>query len=116
VKVPGIREEDVQHTIVEGLRALGYTVLQTSRRGIRGVCPGCGTRIKSYGGDGADKGTPDLLVSKPGWLGAWIGLEVKSPTGVLRPEQRELAQRCMVFVVRSWEEALEAVQNRGGTM
>jgi hypothetical protein len=101
-------EADVQKLIVAYLRLHGLAVLETSRR--RKRCP-CGRW--PAGGDGCDKGTPDLLV----WLpvpGLWLGLEVKGARTCLSPEQRVLAARGMVVIVRTPEEALAAVRAAGG--
>jgi hypothetical protein len=105
VRVP--TEADVQKLIVAYLRLHGLTVLETSRRRRR-----CRCGRWPAGGDGADKGVPDLLV----WLagrGSWLGVEVKGQKTRLSPEQRVLAARGMVVVVRTPEEALAAVRERG---
>lgn len=96
-------EDDVQATIVEALRLLGYVVLVTSRR--RKRCRVCGAF--SSGGDGCDRGIPDLLVSLGD--GRWLGLEVKGPKTRLSPEQRGLQAAGRIIVVRSVKDALQAV-------
>ena len=102
-----LREEDIQHTIVQGLGLLGYDVLQTSRRGI--VCKRCGQ--KTYGGDGADKGVPDLLITHDSWPKcAALMMECKGPRTRVSPEQRDLERRGRTVIVRSWEEAIAAVR------
>lgn len=105
-----VREEDIQQQIVEGLSLYGYIVLQTTVRGIKARCKGCGSELKAYGGYGADKGVPDLLVSRTDWMaGVWVGLEVKSETGRLKPEQAELLAQNRIHVVRSFDEAKSIV-------
>lgn len=100
-------ESDVEAEVVGGLRLLGYTVLVTSRR-VK-LCPHCGGRQR--GDDGASRGIPDLIVSHPSWgRGVWLGAELKSPTGRLRPEQRELADAGRIVVWRSLEDALVTIQ------
>lgn len=103
-------EESIQRVIVEGLTALGFTVLVTSRRVKR--CPHCGNWQR--GDDGATKGIPDLYFTRREWGNKWIGAEIKSATGRLRPEQKVLAGEGLVFVWRSWEDALEAVRQFEG--
>lgn len=79
--------------IVKALRKSGRTVL----------------RVGQHRADmaGTTVGTPDLFC----WVGCgWIGLECKTKTGRLSPEQRRLAAAGMVRVVRSVEEALEIVE------
>jgi hypothetical protein len=57
---------------------------------------------------GTSKGIPDLLVWRVGWHG-FVGLEVKTPTGRVRPEQRALADAGALVIVRSLDDALAAV-------
>jgi hypothetical protein len=97
-------EAGLQRVIVQALRLLGFTVLQTSRH--RKRCWRCGTW--PAGGDGADRGLPDLLIWSP-TRGAWIGVELKRTGGRLSPEQAALARRGMIHVARTLEEALLAV-------
>lgn len=92
-------EREVQDQVRKALRSLGYTVLSTSS--------GASGRPRKFHNN-QDKGVPDLLVSKEGW-GVWIGLEVKSEKGALQPEQRDLADKGMVFVVRSLDDALRVL-------
>lgn len=92
-------EREIQDGIRSALRKLGYTVLSTS-----------GVGRAKHARNNQDKGVPDLLVSKDGW-GVWIGLEVKAPKGALKPEQKDLADRGMVFVVRSLDDALAVLTN-----
>jgi len=106
---PAVTEDQVQAAIVRALRAAGYTVLITSRR--RRRCVHCGRY--SAGGDGVSRGLPDLLV----WdqrRGGWIGIEVKGARTAVSPEQRELAERGMIAVVRSVEEAFAALTDEKG--
>lgn len=100
-----ISEDTIQQCIVQGLTAYGYTVLVTSRRLKR--CRNCGAW--PGGADGATRGIPDLLVTRKGWGPRWIGLEVKGPTTRVRPEQKALMESGMIVIVRSWEEAYDAV-------
>ncbi len=99
--LPPPREDEIQKQIVQGLSALGFLVLVTSRRVKR--CRHCGNW--QSGKDGAARGIPDLLVSRQGWR-QWVGAEIKSATGRLRPEQQELHERGLTLVWRSWEDAL----------
>lgn len=109
-KLP-IREEDVQRTIMEGLRLLGCTVLQTSHRVKLSRCPKCAASYRPSGAYGASQGVPDLLVSRKVWpVGAWLGLEVKGPTTALSPHQKDLLLTGRIVIVRSWEDARSAVE------
>lgn len=105
-----LKEEDIQSMIRADLLSKGYICLQTTHRTRMQVCSVCGQKSRSQGGYGADYGVPDLLVSHAGWKdGAWLGLEVKGPKTPLSPHQQDLLAKRRIFVVRSVEEALEAV-------
>ena len=99
-------EEDIQRTIVDGFTVMGFTVFETSRRGIK--CRSCGT--KAFGKDGVSKGLPDLVVTHDRWPAdlAFL-LEVKGPTTKISPEQRLLIDRGRYKVARSWDEAETAL-------
>ena len=99
-------EDEIQGQIVQGLRALCFTVLVTTVRPKR--CPQCQRWGKE--GSGATKGIPDLFFSRQEWGNRLYGAEIKSATGRLRPEQKVLADRGMTFVWRSLEDALETLK------
>ncbi len=110
-RAPGYDDEaSAQVAIVKALRGAGYTVLVTSRQRKAARCR-CGEWVRAQGGDGCDKGIPDLLVWSAG-AGGWRGLEVKSRTGKATAEQAALAEAGMVRIVRTPEEALEAMRAR----
>jgi hypothetical protein len=90
-------EADVVQVITEGLALKGFTVL----------------RVGQHRADlsGQDAGVPDLLVTHPRWPeGVWIGLECKGTKTRLSPEQRRLHAARRIYVVRSWEDGLQAVK------
>ena len=102
-------EDDIQRQIVGFLHAMRYQVLVTSRRVKR--CVQCGHW--GMGADGATRGIPDLLVRHPSWPRyVWVGVEVKTPTGRVRPEQQALADVGAVVVVRSLNEVM-ALHEKG---
>lgn len=104
-------EEQVQAAIIEGLTALGYTVLQTSHRVKLAECPRCHSRFRPVGGYGSTPGVPDLLVSRTSWpVGCWLGLEVKGPKTAISPAQKGLLDAARIVIARSWEDALSHVQ------
>ena len=100
-----ISEADVQATIVEGLRALGYHVEITARQ--RRACSHC--HKFSHRGDGSSKGLADLMIGRESWGWMRMDLEVKGSETPLSPEQRELFDRGLIEVARSWEDAVAAV-------
>ena len=91
-----IPERLIEAAIREELTLRGYICLHTSTHLRRGG---------SYA-TGADKGVPDLLVTHKRWpTGAWLGIEVKTATGRLSAEQKNLYELGRIYVVRSAEEA-----------
>lgn len=104
-------EAQVQAAIIERLTLAGYTVVSTSRirRGSR--CR-CGQWNVPAGGDGVTRGCPDLYVTHHAWPTAvWLGLEVKTATGRVSPEQRRLADDCRIVIVRNQDDAILAVES-----
>ncbi|MBL8060992.1 MAG: hypothetical protein JNK63_09795, partial [Chthonomonas sp.] len=91
-----IRESDLQATIVAALEQAGFRVKHTSA-------------FRQKGASGVSKGIPDLLVSHADLKWIYIGLEVKTATGAVRPEQRQAQEDCEYMIVRSVEDALDAV-------
>jgi len=98
-------EAAVQRSIVDLLRQVGYSVFSTSR--VRKRCVRCGHF--SAGGDGVDKGLPDLMVTRDGW-GLFCGLEVKAEDGHPTPEQKAAIERGLYSIVRSPEQGLGALR------
>ena len=90
-------EPDVVTRIVVELKFRGYTVLRVQQGDARRA--------------GSDRGVPDLLVAVPGRGNEWRGLEVKKRTGQPTPEQAQLARAGLIAIVRSPEEALEAMRD-----
>ena len=112
-----LKEEEVQASIIDGLTLMRFTVLQASRRRFLIECPRCGHRFRPKGGDGADKGVPDLIITSEAWPQlVWLGLEVKGTETKVSPEQQSLAERGHIAVVRSWDEAVEIVRAFDNTM
>lgn len=101
------REEPVQARIIRALTLAGFTVLSTVQRKRRVRCFKCGASQWPPGGTGTTPGVPDLLVCVPGGL---VGLEVKGTRTQVRPEQKALARAGHIRIVRSVEEAMEAVR------
>ena len=100
-----VSEDQIQETIIGGLRAFGYTVLVTSNRGIRSTCPRCAASFTAFGGYGATPGVPDLIVTRNNWaIGQAMLVEVKGPKTKLSPEQEQLRKSGRIVIVRSWED------------
>lgn len=86
------RESEIQASIVKLLKGFGFTVLVTSR-GLQ------------RGSSAIQKGIPDLLVSIPSVPFGWVGLEVKTAKGKVRPEQQVLHNNKEVAIVRNEAQA-----------
>lgn len=104
-----ISEAELQRQIVEALEVMRFKVLVTTVK-IRSKDP-------RHHRTGQSKGIPDLIVSKEQWIkGIWLGLEVKSENGRVRPEQQELARLGRIVIVRSLDEAIEAARTADGEL
>lgn len=95
--VGDMTEDQLQTAISQALQLLGYRCMSSTVRGWRGP--------RGYG---ATKGLPDLWISRDGW-GCWLGMEVKGPKTPVSPEQDELAKVCLICIVRTLDEAFEAI-------
>lgn len=90
-----VRERDLQAAIVKALELAGFEVKHTSahrQRGPSGVSPG----------------VPDLILAHPCSGGSLLGVEVKTPDGVLSPAQKDWADKGYMAVARSAEDAVAA--------
>lgn len=106
-----VTEEQVMQAILEALRAHGYIALSTVHRVHVATCPKCAARFRAAGGYGADFGISDILARRDDMgTGHWLGLEVKKPGGALSPAQQDLERRGAILIVRSPQEALEAMR------
>lgn len=121
-------ESDIQKTLCDSLRECGYEVLETGkdrrsligrlakalewmiRKDIEfGVLFGTVTKIVSEWNNN-DAGLPDVFVTHPEWpTGEWLGIELKTATGKLRPKQQELHDKGRTVVARSVAEGLETI-------
>lgn len=67
--------------------------------------------FRQKGPSGCQKGVPDLLAFSPKLPGIYVGLEVKLPGKVVwsSPEQRELVESGVHFLVQSEEDCMKAI-------
>jgi hypothetical protein len=94
-------EASIQNTLKEALEACGYIVGEVAK-----------TRSRRAAGawTGTTPGLPDLFVTHPDWHDAmWVGIELKTETGKLRPEQEKLHGLGRTVVARSVYEGISAV-------
>lgn len=99
---PAMVEDTAQEAAVAYLRAAGYEVLVTTVRLRWSVCPRCDARVAPRYATGQTQGIPDLLVTHAGWpAGAWVGVELKGTHTQLSAEQRDLAERGRILVLRA---------------
>lgn len=66
-----------------------YRIVQNIKKLIRARGGWC---VKIHGGPYQDAGTPDILAC---YKGRFVAIEVKTPRGVIRPEQRAV-QRAII--------------------
>jgi hypothetical protein len=110
---PRESEAQVQASIVEVLRLLGFHVAETSERRPLVRCPrrDCGELFRPHHGTGVTRGIGDLLVRHVDWpLALWLNLEVKSRTGRLTQEQERAVLLGRIVVVRNAREAVDMVE------
>ena len=121
-------EKDIQATLVQALRQCGYEVMETGQDrsqlqgrmmdAIRPFLRGdiaeafifnlIGKVLRTWSNN--DAGLPDLFITHPDWpSGEWLGIELKTPTGKVRPEQQRLADLGRVVIVRGVAEGLREV-------
>lgn len=87
------------YQVKETLELLGYVVKRT------------GQRRSDFGGQ--DAGTPDVFAAKPG-SPMWLGMEAKVDKGRLSPAQQELVDAGCSVVIRSVQDAVDAVREQFG--
>lgn len=105
-KIP-LSESQVQGAILDLLRAGGFMAWSTSR--VRRPCPRCGKSFE--GGDGVDKGLPDIVFCHPRIPRLMGGIEVKGTRTSVSEEQRAAAEAGCYAICRSVDEAACAVFN-----
>lgn len=113
----GPSEEVIQQHIMGALRSLGFFTLSTVHRVKLVRCPHCAQQFRPGGGYGATPGVPDVLV-RPGphakalWPAYLLaGLEVKGAKTPLSPEQKLLQAHRAIIVVRSVDDAMDAIED-----
>jgi hypothetical protein len=89
-------EREIQASIVQGLRLLGFIVFQT------------GTYRADLSGN--DPGLADLIVCNPKRGNVWQFLECKRVGGRVRPAQAALVAAGVSSIVRNLDEALEVLE------
>lgn len=105
MSLPIATEDEIQCSIIELLELSGFTVWSTSR--VRRRCPQCKAFVP--GGDGVDKGLPDLVFYHPVFPRLVGGIEVKGPRTAVSPEQRAAADADAYPICRSVDDAAVAV-------
>lgn len=92
-------EASIQATLKQALETLGYIV------GV--VNAGRNAKASVFF---QTAGLPDLFVTHEQWpQGEWLGLELKTATGRLRPAQKALNEKGRTVVVRSVSQGLGVV-------
>jgi hypothetical protein len=99
-RIPTETEAGLVRSIVEALTLSGYVVLKTNqwRGDMSGSTPGC----------------PDLFVRHPrAGRGQFVAMEVKTQTGRLSAAQSALYEAGHIYVVKSPDEAIKIMRERG---
>jgi hypothetical protein len=107
-----ISEASLQAQIVQTLRVLGYTVMETGKTRSAVRCPHCKGRHYATGWQGNTVGLPDLYIHYGGWVtGTALAVELKTKTGTVRKAQQALAESGCSIIARSLEDVLETVRD-----
>lgn len=109
-KVPTINEKQLQNQITQVLRLLGYTIMETGKARGKTKCPKCNVYSYATGWQGNTAGLPDLYIHSINWPTALaLAVELKTQTGTVRKEQKELNDKGLTTICRSLLCVLNAV-------
>ena len=105
-------EAVLQSHLTGTLKVLGYTIMETGKSRSAVMCPHCKGRHYATGWQGNTVGLPDLYIHRTGWtLGMAVALELKAPTGKVRPEQQQMADAGMSIIVRTLSDGLRHIRD-----
>lgn len=97
-----VSETALQNQVKALLINLGYTVMETGKGRSRQTCSRCGNKSYATGWQGNTRGLPDLYIHRQSWpRGRAVAVELKTPTGTIRKEQKELADAGLTYICRS---------------
>lgn len=102
---PNVLENALQNSVVNLLRSLGYTVMETGKARSKSRCR-CGAWVTAGGWQGNTVGLPDLYIHRPSWGNIALPIEMKTPTGRVRPEQKALADAGVTTICRSVDDVV----------
>lgn len=101
-------ENDLQNSVVNLFRHLGYTVMETGKGRSKTRCR-CGAWVTASGWQGNTVGLPDLYIHRPSWGVIALPIEMKTPTGQVRPAQKALADAGVTTICRSIDDVVNTV-------
>lgn len=105
-----MNEKELQNQIVYTLRILGYTVLESGKGRSKTQCVNCKSWFYPRGWQGNTLGLPDLYVHHKSWSNpVGVGIELKTTKGVVRKEQKLLADDNITVICRSLDDVLTEV-------
>jgi hypothetical protein len=110
-------EKELQNQIVYTLRILGYTVLESGKGRSKTQCANCKSWFYPKGWQGNTIGLPDLYIHNKKW-GNSIGfaVELKTKKGIVREEQKILAEDNITTICRSLDDVLVALSKSEATI
>lgn len=103
-------ENDLQNSVVNLLRSLGYTVMESGKGRSKSRCR-CGAWVVATGWQGNTVGLPDLYIHRESWGNIALPIEMKTPTGQIRPAQKALADAGVTTICRSVEDVVTTVSH-----
>lgn len=97
-----ITESALQKQIYSLLTTIGYKVMETGKGRAKQKCSKCGFSSYATGWQGNTVGLPDLYIHSINWpRGQSLAVELKTQTGEIRKEQKQLADAGLVYICRS---------------
>lgn len=108
---PKVIEADLQSTVIEGLQANGYEVMETGKARARVQCPECSRAFYPTGWQGNTPGVTDLFIRGKHWpVGIWLAVELKGSSTPVTEAQQALSDRGGSHICWSWDEVWQTVK------
>ena len=100
-------ESQFQTLVRNTLAVLGYTVIETGKARSKVACPKCRTWHYPVGWQGNTPGCPDLYIHAAHWnTPVAVAVELKTKTGAVRREQKNMADQKMTVICRDVESVI----------
>jgi hypothetical protein len=103
-------EADFQRQVRHVLAALGYYIIEVGKTRAKVKCAKCGMMGHATGWQGNTPGAPDLYIHASWWKHpVALAIELKTPSGRVREQQKHLADMKMTKVCRKLRTVIDTV-------